>query len=303
MSVSRRTDGTQALTTQGEALATWGMWALVVACVVVTYSRLDPAETYHVHREGIVGGLSRAVTVINFPIGLVAIALALIAVAALPRTAWLVAAPAIVLCAMIPFFNTQSNLDAHWGNALPAVGVGMALGLTVAAARRAGSSFAPRRPWDGVRLVIAAVVLLVSLPWFAAELGFHFPGDVFMGEELGREKDGTVIAAVHLGHHHGQDGALLLVSALVLSRVAIAPARLRIVVHAALGALLAYGAVNMVQDAWNEQLYKRDWTDASIPSAILPALTPIWLVVVGLAVLSTFVLLREDKRSPSYSAA
>jgi len=286
---------------QGEALATWGLWAVVVACVIVTYSHLDPTETNHVHRDGIVGGLSRAVTVVNFPIGLVAIALALIAMAALPRAAWWAAAPAIALCATIPLFNDQANLDAHWGNAIPAVGVAIAFGLTVAASRRAGSSFAPRRPWDGTRLVIAALVLLVSLPWFSAELGVHFPGDVFMGEELGREEDG-VIAAVHLGHHHGQDGALLLLSALVLSRVAIERGRMRIVVHAAVGAMLAYGAVNMVQDAWNEQLYKRDWTGASIPSAILPSLTPIWLVVVGLAAIATVALLREDKAPTSYSA-
>ncbi len=47
---------------------------------------------------------------------------------------------------------------------------------------------------------------------------------------------------------------------------------------------------------------KRGWTDTGIPSAILPGVKPIWLVVIGLAVLATFVLLREDKRA-SYSAA
>ena len=35
-----------------------------------------------------------------------------------------------------------------------------------------------------------------------------------MGEELGREDDGTLLAAVHLGHHHGTDGALLVLTAL-----------------------------------------------------------------------------------------
>ena len=194
---------------QGEALATWALWGLITAVVLVTYSRLDPAETYHVSREGLAGGLSRSVTLVNFPIALVAIALVLVAVAALPRSAWWAAAPAIVLCATIPWFVDQSNLDAHWGNAVPALGVVIAAVLTVAATRRAGASFAPRRPWDVARLVLAAVVLLVSLPWITADLGFHFPGDLFMGEELGREKDGTLIAAVHLGHHHGLDGALL----------------------------------------------------------------------------------------------
>jgi hypothetical protein len=283
---------------QGEALATWAVWALITLEVLVTYSWVDPSETYHVSREGIAGGLSRALTLVNFPIGLVAIALTLVAVAALPGRAWFAAAPAIALCATIPLFNDQADLDAHWGNALPAIGVVIAVVLTAAAAQRAGSAFAPRRPWDGARVVAGLVVLLLSLPWLTANLGFHFPGDIFMGEEVGRE-DGTPIAAVHLGHHHGLDGAVLVLTALLLSRVAIPSHRLRMVTFAYLGAMLAYGAVNFVQDDWNEQLVKRGWTDASIPSAILPSAKPIWLVVVALAVVATIALLREER---SYSA-
>jgi hypothetical protein len=285
---------------QGEAIAVWAVWTLLALEVLVTYSWVDPSDTYHVSREGIVGGLSRALTLVNFPIGLVAIALTLVAVAALPRPAWWAAVPAIALCATIPFFNDQANLDAHWGNAIPAVGVVIAVGLTAAAARRAGSAFAPRQPWDGARIVAGAVALLVSLPWLTANLGFHFPGDFFMGEEI-RNENGTLIAAVHLGHHHGLDGSVLVLTALLLSRVAIPSPRLRIVTFAYLGTMLAYGTVNLVQDAWNEQLYKRGWTDASIPSAILPSAKPIWLVVVALAVAATIALLREEKRT-SYSA-
>jgi hypothetical protein len=184
-------------------------------------------------------------------------------------------------------------------NAIPALGVVLAAVLTAAAARRAGMSFAPRRAWDRWRLVLAVVVVLVSLPWVAAELGFHFPGDVFMGEESGLEGDGTTIAAVHLGHHHGTDGALLVLCALLLSRVAIGPRSLRIATFAYLGTMLSYGGVNLVQDAWNEQIVKRGWTDAGIPSALLPGVTRIWAVVVALAVATTLVLLREEK---SYSA-
>jgi hypothetical protein len=283
---------------QGEALATWAIWALIALEVLVTYSWVDPSETYNVSREGIVGGLSRTLTLVNFPIGLVAIGVTLVAVAALPGRAWLAAAPAIALCATIPFFNDQADLDAHWGNAIPAIGVVIAGVLTAAAARRVGSAFAPRRPRDGVRVAAGVVVLLLSLPWLTANLGFHFPGDIFMGEEIGRE-DGTAIAAVHLGHHHGLDGAMLLLTALLLSRVAIASRRLRIVTFAYLGTMSAYGTVNFVQDDWNEQLVKRGWTDASIPSALLPSAKPIWLVVTALAVVATIALLREEK---SYSA-
>jgi hypothetical protein len=273
----------------------------VTAAVLVTYSWVDPAETYHVSREGLDGGLSRSLTLINFPIALVAIALALVAMAVLPAAAWSAAGPAIALCATIPWFVDQDDLDARWVNAIPALGVVLALVLTVAATRRAGAALAPRRPWDGWRIGIGIAVGMISLPWLAAELGFHFPGDVFMGEEVGREKDGTLIAAVHLGHHHGTDGAVLVLTALLLSRVAIERRTLRLVALSYLGLMLAYGGVNFVQDAWNEQIVKRGWTDASIPSALLPGVEPIWAVVIGLAVLGTFVLLHEDKRT-SYSA-
>lgn len=279
----------------------WGIWAVVTAAVLITYSWVDPAETYHVSRDGIAGGLSRGLTVVNFPIALVAIALVLIAMAVLPAAAWWAAAPAILLCATIPWFVDQDDLDARWVNAIPALGVVLALALTVAAARRAGAAFAPRRPWDGWRVGLAVVVGLISLPWIAAELGFHFPGDVFMGEEPGREKDATLIAAVHLGHHHGTDGAVLVLTALLLSRVAIASRSLRMATFTYLGLMLAYGGVNFAQDGWNEQIVKRGWTDASIPSALLPGVKPIWAVVLGVAVIATIVLLREDKRT-SYSA-
>ena len=287
---------------QGEALATWAIWGGMTLAVLVTYSRIDPADTYNVSRDGLVGGLSRGVTLINFPIALVAIALALVAVASLPRAAWWAAVPAIALSATIPWFVDQDDLDARWVNAIPALGVLLAGGLTVAAASRTGRSFAPRLPGDPARVVVAAVVLVLSLPWAAAELGFHLPGDLFMGEELDRESDGRVIAAVHLGHHHGSDGALLFVTALLLSRMRVPQGRLRIAVVGYLGAMLAYGGVNCAQDVWHEQIVKRGWTDTGIPSALLPGARPIWLVIVALAVLAALALLRETK-SASYSEA
>jgi len=287
---------------QGEALVAWAAWGAIAFAVLVTYSRIDPADTYNVSRHGLVGGLSRSLTLVNFPIALVAIALALIAVAALPRTAWWVAGPAIALCATIPWFVDQGDLDARWVNVIPAFGVLIAGGLTAAATSRVGRSFAPRLRGDRLRVIAAIVVLLLSLPWVTAELGFHFPGDLFLGEELGRESDGREIAAVHLGHHHGTDGALLFVTALLLSRIRVPRGRLRITVSGYLGAMLAYGAVNCAQDFWHEQVVKRGWTDVGIPSALLPGARPIWLVIVVLAALATLALLRETK-SASYSAA
>jgi hypothetical protein len=91
-------------------------------------------------------------------------------------------------------------------------------------------------------------------------------------------------------------------TALLLSRVRIEEMRLRLACLGYLGLMSSYGAVNFAQDAWNEQIVKRGWTDEGIPSALLPGFEPVWVVVIGLAVVSAFVLLREGRRT-SYSAA
>jgi hypothetical protein len=291
---------------QGEALAVWAMWGAMALAVLVTYSHVEPSDLYNVSRQGLAGGLGRTVVLFNFPIVFVAVATTLVAMAALARRAWLAAAPAITCSALVPFVVDQDDLDVRPANAVPALGVVVALVLTVAAARQAGVGFAPALRGDPLRVAVAIVVLLVSLPWLTAAAGFHFPGDVFMGEEPFREDDGTLLAAVHLGHHHGLDGSLLVLTALLLTRVRIPHAGLRLVTTAYLGLMLGYGAVNCVQDFWFEQVVKRGWTDASIPSAIVPGLEPIWGVIAALAVLSALVLLREGPeapRAPSYSRA
>ena len=98
-----------------------------------------------------------------------------------------------------------------------------------------------------------SLLLLVALPWLAAEAGFYFPGDFFFGEEVPAARD-PGLAAVHLGFHHGTGGVLLALAALVLSR----PAGSRLL-RAYLSLMLAYGLANAVQDGWNEQLWKRGW--------------------------------------------
>jgi hypothetical protein len=57
---------------------------------------------------------------------------------------------------------------------------------------------------------------------------------------------------------------------------------------------LAYGIVNCVQDAWNEQLVKRGTLDWKIPGAILPSLSWIWLVILVLAALTALALRAES---------
>ena len=151
----------------------------------------------------------------------------------------------------------------------------------------------PRLPGDTVRIVLAAVVLVLSLPWISAELGFHLPGDLFMGQELFGTADGHLEAAVHLGEHHGWHGSLLLLSALVLSRVQ-STGRLRTWLLVGTAAVAAYGAVNATQDFWQEQLVKRGTVGWAIPSALYPGLKPVTLVTVLLAGLVAWLLTREQ---------
>lgn len=285
---------------QGEPLATWAVWGLLLVAVIVTYARLDPSELYNVSRDGLAGGLSRALVELNFPVSLVAIALVLVALDALPRRAWLVGAPAIALCAVTawPEVVDQDDLDARWVNAAPALGVVLALGLTLAAARRTGRGVAPRLSLDVLRLGIAAVAFLVSIPWLAAELGVFIPDGLFLMEKIVLEPDGRELAAVHLGHHHGLDGTLIVLSALLLSRPRVGPGRLATVTGAYVSLAFAYGAVNLVEDLWHEQVVKRGWVDWKIPSALHPKLAAIWLVILGLAAATALVLRSESSIAP-----
>jgi hypothetical protein len=278
---------------QGEALAVWAVWLLTLLAVVVTYARIDAAALYNVQGHGLGLGLSRAAVHTNWPFALVAIVLVLVAMRNLPRRAWWLAGPAMALCATMPLFVSQSHLNARWQNLAPGAGVALALVLAIAAWRRADTSFQPRLPGDLVRVVVAVFVLVLSLPWIAAELGFHLPGDLFMGQELLRTPDGNLEAAVHLGEHHGWHGSLMLLSALVLSR-AQAGGRLRISLLIGTAALAAYGAVNTTQDLWQEQLVKRGTVDWSIPSGLYPGLKPVTLVTIALAGLAAWLLSREQ---------
>jgi hypothetical protein len=256
----------------GEAVAVWVLLGLQAAATLVTYSRLPPEALYNVDDAGdLAGGLSRALTVVNYPQALVAIALA--AVAARPRA---LVGLAVALCALVavPGVVDQDDLDARAVNALPALGVLLALTLTIAAARRRGVHFAAHAGGDRLRLALGALLLVLALPWLTAEWGFHFPGDVFLGEEMPESRD-SGIAAVHLGFHHGYGGVVLAATALLLSRVPAGRA-----LRAYFSLMLAYGLANALQDGWNEQLWKRGWVDTHLPDVIRPDLSWGWLVIV-----------------------
>jgi len=182
----------------------------------------------------------------------------------------------IGLCALVavPGVVDQDDLDARWINALPALGVALAVGLLVAAVRRDGAAFVRSDRGDRLRITLAVVLLVLALPWLAADSGFYFPGDVFLGEEVQAERDPRY-AAVHLGFHHGLAGSFLAVSALLLSRI---PAGR--VLRGYVSLMLAYGLALALQDTWTEQLWKRGTTDWHAPDVIRPDLSWSWLAIV-----------------------
>src|SRR6478672_1890418 len=99
---------------QGEALAVWSLIGLVLAAIFVTYWRLPAADLYNTSVEGLGGGAGRV--------------LVLVAVSALPTSAWWIAAPSIGLCLVTawPGQVKQSDLDARAVNVIPALGVALA---------------------------------------------------------------------------------------------------------------------------------------------------------------------------------
>ena len=277
-----------------EVTAVAALWTALLVVMFATYARLDPAELYHVSNQGVAGGLSRVLVELNFPIAFVGLAVALLAVDRLPVRLAALALPVGLLCASVavPGVVDQGDLDARPVNVLPALGVLGAVGLHLLASRRGGTSWAPARSGDRVRLVVAVVVAVLALPYLAAEAGWYLPGRLFVTGPTG--VGGTV--AVHHGHHHGLDGALLVLSVLLLSRPLIDGTRLRLAGGAFLGLSAAYGTVLFVQDSWNEQIAGRGATTRTIPSPVVPGLRPVWAVVVVLAVLIAALLLAEAAR-------
>jgi hypothetical protein len=273
-----------------EVVLVWMLYAVVTTEILVTYSRIPSRELYHVSGSGIEGGLSRALVFVNFPVALVALAVLALIYKGLPgRSYRALAILAGVLCAAVfwPGVVKQSNLDARPVNAIAAIGVLLAVLLSDVVARRGGLA---RRSWrrtDWVRVALAVVLLVLALPWLAADLGLYsngvpLLGRVFQSGQFLPERPGlpNFAPAVHHGHHHGMDGFLLVVTALLLSRrVARRP-----VLAAYLSLMFCYGIANFANDFWIEQVVKRGWTSWEIPSVTEPQLSIAWSLIVIAAV-------------------
>jgi hypothetical protein len=268
--------------------ALWALLLATAAVVVVTYTRLPPEELYSVSEEGLALGVGRALVFLNYPVSLAAIPIAWLAADRIgTRRAFWAAVGATTLCAITawPGVVDQDDLDAKAVNAFPAIGVGIAFVLSL----RAPWERVGRLPLDPVRLVIGAVVWLAALVWIASVLGFYFPGDLFLGEELRRGGDGRLGHAVHLGDHEGLDAALLVTSALVLTRY-----RPRLAVGFVLGLAFVYGLAVEWRDFWFEQVNKRDWTEWAPPQVLTPRFSLAWGALIVLAALVALAVRRFE---------
>jgi hypothetical protein len=279
----------------GEIAIVWALFAAVTVEVFVTYARLPAAELYHVTGSGAAAGASRALLFLNFPVALAAIAVVLVLLDRIESRAELaVALAAVVLCAVVfwPKIVNQDKLDARPVNAVSAIGVAFALGLTVWTAR--GRLGLRLRWWRGdiVRIALGVLLVGLGLPWMAADLGFSFDGVPVLGTlyqtgELRLQPGDPVFhPAVHHGHHHGMDGVLLVATALLLSRLVPAVGRrlLRGVLGAYLALLSCYGAGNIANDFWLEQVTKRGWTLWEVPDVTTPKVTAAWAIIVVAAI-------------------
>jgi hypothetical protein len=275
----------------------WGVLALIVLdgiAVIATYSRFPPALLYNVHHsDTVAAGLGRELVALNFPFALVGIALVGLAWPRLHGRLRIAGIVAIGLCAVVYFAVDQNDLDAKALNAVPALGLALAVALVLAV----GVPSAPKKTrGDGARVGLAAVLLFFCAPLIAAELGFFLDGVPFLGWffETGRLTTQPGVAglhhAVHHGQHHGWQATMLSLTALAFSRLP----RPR-VLDAYLALMLAYGVGNLVNDDWLEQVVKRGWTNREVPSLLVPAANWGWAVVL----VGAFAVWRLWFRQPS----
>jgi hypothetical protein len=278
-----------------EVSAVLALLVLDGVAVIATYSRFPWQELYHVHHSGIAAGFGRELVALNFPFALVGIAFVGLAWPRLHGVLRLLGVVAIALCAVVYFAVDQSDLDAKPLNAVPALGLALAVALVLAVgvppARRTLRG-------DWARIALAAVAVFLAAPLITAELGFYLEGVPFLGwffetERLASQPGDPVLHhAVHHGQHHGWQATMLILIALAFSRLP-RPSAL----DAYLALMLAYGVGNLVNDDWLEQVVKRGWTNHEMPSVLTPTANWGWAAVLAGAVAVWALWFRQPRRT------
>lgn len=274
----------------------WAVLALIVLdgiAVIATYARFPWPELYNVHHSGTAAGFGRELVALNFPFALIGIALVGLAWPRLGRL-HVLGVVAIGLCAVVYFAVDQSNLDAKPLNAVPALGLGLAVALVLVV----GVSDERQTRGDGLRIALAAALVFFAAPLIAAELGFYLDGVPFLGWFFETSRltsqpgvDG-LHHAVHHGQHHGWQATMLALTALALSRLP----RPR-VLDAYLALMLAYAVGNLVNDDWLEQVVKRGWTNHEVPSVLTPTANWGWAAILVAAGVIWWLWFRQPRRT------
>lgn len=287
----------------------WAMWIVVCGATWATTARIPVSLLYGFHGAGVVSAAGRVVVLLGWPVALAAMPLMAVSVdrfLASPhsrRSARAVVVASLVsigLCLTVAWPGAQqgSHLDAKFVNVPAAVGVAIAFGVTmyvVATTGRGGRL--PRTRTAVVWTAVFVAILLLSIPWLLANLGYYVgdvPGlrSVFMSEQVVPETGRPHLRAVHLGNHEGIDGVLLAITAVVLMRTLRLMARSgrRTALAVYLSVLFVYGLGVALADGWHEQITKRGWTAWRVPNVLHPAASWDWLAVLVLALVVWLVL-------------
>jgi hypothetical protein len=276
----------------------WLVWGIVGIGVWVTYARVPADELYNVSGTGFAAGAGRTLVFLGWPVALAAVALTIVAADRLlaapgPRAARigirLAAVAAIGLCATIglPGVLDANDLDAGMANVPAALGVLVALLLTIAAARvRGAGALAPLTRGDWLALAAAPVAVLLSVPWILAGVGVQ------------------VSDAVHLGNHEGIDGVLLAGTAFALRRPLrrMRPTILRPLTGAYLALIATYGMAVAADDFWIEQIQKRGMVEHGLPYVLKPGPRPAWAGLIMVACVVYVVAFRVGNEPGSSTA-
>jgi hypothetical protein len=258
-----------------DVVAVWALFALAALAVLITYSRVPPAELYNTSVGGLRGGAGRTLVFLNYPLALVAVAI-------------------IVVCADRLADGRRGIIAAPASSTRETSTRSPSTSCRRSASRSPWRSRSPSGPTAGLRRRRAIGYvwcwrsrLVLAIPWFFAEAGFYAPDPIYADERPETTSGEQTLAAVHLGFHHGTAGVELALAALLLSRTIarFTQRRLAVAASAYVSLMLAYGIANAVQDAWGEQVVKRGWTTAAIPSLLLPSLSPWWALIVAATVL------------------
>jgi hypothetical protein len=291
-----------------EIWVVWALFGLATIAVFETYWRIPPTELWKVHNSGFIGGIGRAFMFVSFSAAVAAVAvLPVVADRLERRRATLLAIVSLVLCATValPGVQTPSHLDPKWSNTFAVVGVALAIALTAwATLRGRPEPVRTSRAGDWARLGLGAVTLFFAAPYIAAELGFHLDGVPLLGWIFQTGKiapepgSGRLHATVHYGHHHALDGFLLVLTALLVSRLlgGIRRPTLRTLTAVYLALMLVYGWTNMVNDLWTEQVVKRGWTDWEVPDVLQPHASLAWAAMLVAAAVIYAVFFSAGRR-------